>query len=106
MLRALDTTDELERYLHLKAEIRRLTDEMKELEPVIFDALTDEPEETCDYLGCRLTVGRRRTYAYSEAVEQRKEELGALKRLEEANGTARLVRHTGFVVVRGEHSPR
>ena len=75
MLRALDTTDELERYLHLKAEIRRLTDEMKELEPVIFDALTDEPEETCDYLGCRLTVGRRRTYAYSEAA--RAEEGGA-----------------------------
>ena len=100
MLRALDTTEPLERYLTLKAEIRRLTDEMKELEPLILDALMDEPEETCDYLGCRLTVQRRRTYAYSERVERMQEELKALKKLEEANGTAEITRHTGFVVVR------
>ena len=99
MLRALDTTEPLERYLTLKAEIRRLTDEMKELEPLILDALMDEPEETCDYLGCRLTVRRRRTYEYSGRVERMKQELQGLKKQEEANGTATLVRHTGFVVV-------
>ena len=99
MLRALDTTEPLDRYLNMKAEIRRLTDEMKELEPLILDALMDEPEETCDYLGCRMTVGRRRTYEYSEVVERRQEELKAMKKLEEANGTAEVVRHTGFVIV-------
>ena len=99
MLRALDTTEPLERYLSLKAEIRRLTDEMKELEPEILAALMDEPEETCDYLGCRLTVRRRRTYEYSERLERMKQELRGLKKQEEANGTATLVRHTGFVVV-------
>ena len=92
MLRALDTIEPLEHYLTLKAEIRRLTDEMKALEPLILDALMDEPEESCDYLGCRLTVSRRRTYEYSGRVE-------GLKKQEEANGTVTVVRHTGFVVV-------
>ena len=99
MLRALDTTEPLERYLNLKAEIRRLTEEMKELEPMILDALMDEPEEVCDYMGCRLTVRRRRTYEYSERVERIKQEMRGLKKQEEANGTAKLVRHTSFVVV-------
>ena len=99
MLRALDTTEPLERYLNLKAEVCRLTEEMKELEPMILDALMDEPEEVCDYMGCRLTVRRRRTYEYSGWVERMKEELRGLKKQEEANGTATLVRHTGFVVV-------
>ena len=100
MLRALDTTEPLEQYLTLKAEIRRLTEEMKELEPLILDALMDEPDETCDYLGCRMTVGRRRTYEYSGRVERMKQELRGLKKQEEANGTAKITRHTGFVVVR------
>ena len=98
-LRALDTPEPLERYLRLKAEIRRLTEEMRGLEPVILDALMDEPEEVCDYMGCRLTVRRRRTYEYSERLERMKQELRGLKQQEEANGTATLVRHTGFVVV-------
>ena len=99
MLRALDTPEPLERYLNLKAEIRCLTGEMKNLEPLILDALMDEPEEVCDYMGCRLTVRRRRTYEYSGRGERLKQELRGLKKQEKANGAATLVRHTGFVVV-------
>ncbi|WP_457651332.1 hypothetical protein [Rhodocaloribacter sp.] len=100
MLRYLDDERPLKRYLEIKAEMKRLEEELRELQPVILAALWEEPDERAEYAGYELTVGARRTYAYSERVETLKKELKALKKQEEQDGTATLIRHTSFVVVR------
>ncbi len=99
-LRYLDDQTPLIRYLELKAEIRRLEEELKALQPVILAALWEEPEHRTEYAGYELTVGTRRSYAYSEHVDRLQEELRALKKQEEQDGTALIKRHTSFVVVR------
>ncbi|GIV58259.1 MAG: hypothetical protein KatS3mg042_1172 [Rhodothermaceae bacterium] len=100
MLRYLDDPSLLTRYLELKAEIKRLQAELETLQPAILAALWEEPEQRAEYGGYQLTVGTRRTYAYSERVQALEQELKTLKKREEQDGTATLVRHTSFVVVR------
>ncbi|MEL6446287.1 MAG: hypothetical protein AAFQ86_18910 [Bacteroidota bacterium] len=89
-LRTLDDPADLDRYLHLKAEIKRLTAEMKDLEPVILNSLMDEDGDRAEHLGCVLEVRTRRRWSYSGYVDQLTDELKATKKLEEANGTAKL----------------
>ena len=104
-MRALEDLEPVRRFLELKAEIAERQAELDELKPLIYDALTDEPADfqsangsfTCD--GFRLTTGTRKTYAYSEQVQALSRELRSLKRAEERDGTAELVRATGYVVV-------
>lgn len=104
-LRTLDNPADLPRYLDLKAERKRLDAEIKALEPVIYDALTDEDGSTADVLGHRLAVRTRRTYEYSPAVDRLSDELGALKRYEEKAGVATCTRATGYVTVTKAPAP-
>lgn len=99
-LRYLEDETALIRYLELKAEIKRLKQELEDLQPTILNALWEEPENRTEYGGYELTVGMRKSYEYSERVARLQDELKALKKQEEADGTARLKRHTSFVVVR------
>jgi hypothetical protein len=96
--RALESPEPVRRYLHLKAELRRLTDEMKALEPEVWDAV-DEEGGAADFAGSRLESFVARTYRYSEAVEAAEAELRAMKEAERRAGTAVLTRATGFVRV-------
>lgn len=100
MLRALDTTEPLDRYLELRAEIERLQEELEALKPQITAALWDEPEQHTLYRGCEISLGERRYFDYSEHVSQLQEELRALKMLERANGTAKQSKHISFPVVK------
>lgn len=102
MLRYLDDEAPLQRYLEIKAEMKRLQAELEELQPLILTALWEEPDQEAFYQGYQLTVGTRRTYQYSEAVAALQKELKSLKKREEQEGTAVLSRHTSFVVVRAE----
>ena len=89
-MRHLDSIAPLDQYLELKAEIKRLDEEMRALQPLLLDALMDEPGETFEHRGYRLSIQRRRTYAYSEAVDALKDDLRHLRRQEEATGIAQI----------------
>ncbi|MEM8556802.1 MAG: hypothetical protein AAGG50_03060 [Bacteroidota bacterium] len=98
-LRTLDDPADLDRYLHLKAEVKRLTTEMKALEPVILNSLMDEDGDRAEHLGCVLEVRSRRRWSYSSYVDELAAELKATKKLEEANGTASLEAITSHIAV-------
>ncbi|MEM1268422.1 MAG: hypothetical protein AAGI08_00105 [Bacteroidota bacterium] len=102
-LRSLDEPAKLDRYLELKAEIKRLTAELKEIEPEILDALMAEPEEdgkqAVRHLGCEITVQRRKSYRYSEGLEEMMEDVKLLKAREQRDGTAEVVKETAFLRV-------
>ena len=98
-LRTLDNPADLDRYLSLKAERKRLDAEIKDLEPVIYSALLDEDGSTFDRSGLTLSVRTRRTYEYSPAVDALAGELAARKRYEEKAGLAACTRATGYVTV-------
>ena len=98
-LRTLDDPADLARYLHLKAERKRLDAELKALEPAIYSALLDEDGATADALGFTLAVRTRRSFEYSPAVDRLAGELKALKTYEEKAGVAACTRATGYVVV-------
>lgn len=99
MLRALESPEPLRRYLACKAEIRALTEEVKALEPLIYDALTDEDDGKAEAFGYALEACVSRTYAYSEAVAELEAEVRRLKAAERAAGTATVERATGYVRV-------
>lgn len=99
-LRALDDPQPLERFLELKAEIKRLEEELAALQPLILAALYDEPEQRTTFHGFELTIGTRRTWVYSEAVEKLEDELKALKKHEEQTGLAEVSRYTSYVITK------
>ena len=99
-MRALKNLDPVTRYLELKAEIAALTEELDELKPLLYDALTDEPGQTFTHHGFRFSVGLRRTFTYSDEVNRLSARVRELKKAEENDGTARLKSATGYVVVR------
>ena len=99
-LRFLDSDAPLQRYLELKAEIKRLYAELKELQPLILAALFEEPHQQTTYQGFELTIGERRTWDYSPKVKALQDELKALKKHEESTGLAAIKRHTSFVIAR------
>ncbi len=99
MLRSLESPEPLRRYLNLKASIRESTDEMKALEPVIYDALTDEDDGRAEAFGFRLEACTSKSYDYSPAVEALEKEVRARKSKERKDGTALVSRATGYVRV-------
>ncbi len=99
-LRALETDEPLRRYVEIKAEIQRLTDEMEALKPEITYALMEEPEERTIYAGCEITLSRRRSYEYSAELQAWEKALSDRKRIERLCGTAVVVKDQAFPVVR------
>ena len=99
MLRSLASPEPLRRYLDLKAQIKEATAEMKELEPTIYDALTDEDDGTAEAFGFKLEACTSKTYEYSPAVEALEKEVRARKATERKDGTAQVSRATGYVRV-------
>jgi|GEM_PF-1670672 len=104
MLRYLDDETTLARYLEVKAEIKRLESELKELQPQILSALWEEPDNQTEYAGFELSIGTRRTYTYSYRVRDMEKAVREQKKEEERQGTAELTRHTSFVIVRTKRS--
>lgn len=99
MLRSLASPEPLRRYLDLKAQIKEATAEMKELEPAIYDALTDEDGGTAEAFGFKLEACTSKSYEYSPAVEALEKEVRARKATERKDGTAQVSRATGYVRV-------
>ncbi|MEO1478061.1 MAG: hypothetical protein AAFV01_05735 [Bacteroidota bacterium] len=59
----------------------------------------DEDSGRAEHLGCTLEVRSRRRWSYSGYVDQLTAELRATKKLEEANGTAKLEAITSHIAV-------
>ncbi|HMB91804.1 MAG TPA: hypothetical protein VKP65_13210 [Rhodothermales bacterium] len=98
-LRALDINEPLERYLDLKAQIEHLTEELDALKPMITAALMDEPEQRTLFRGHEITLGTRKSYAYSEEVQALEKALRDAKTIERLRGEAAVIRYTSFPVV-------
>jgi hypothetical protein len=104
-LRYLESDAPLERYLEIKAEMKRLEAELKELQPLILAALWEEPEQKAVHAGFELNIGTRRSYAYTDAVKALEGEVRRLKKEADTQGLATLNRQTSFVVVRDANPP-
>lgn len=99
-LRQLEDQTPLMRYLQLKSELKRIEAEIKELQPEILAALWEEPEHQTAFMGHKLTIQTRKSFAYSDEVSILQKQVRDLKKHEEREGIASLKKHTSFIVVR------
>lgn len=99
-LRALDTTEPLDRFLEIKAQMAALTEELDRLKAEITDALWDEPEHRTLYQGCEITLSVRRSYQYSEEIQAHEKALKEAKMVERLTGRAIITREASFPLVR------
>ncbi|MEM8488698.1 MAG: hypothetical protein AAF564_24340 [Bacteroidota bacterium] len=100
MLRALDDASMLDRYIEIKAQISELQEELDHLKPYLLDALMDEPEQKGTYQGFNLLIQRRKSYAYSPAVEELEKTLKAAKEHERSAGLAEVVKDQAILVLK------
>ena len=99
-MRYLNDLTPIERYLELKDRRAAIDAELDELKPLITAALMEEDGEAYEFAGFRFSLQRRKSYAYSDRVKELEQQLRAIKRQEERNGTAELVRQTAYPVVK------
>ena len=100
--RAVHRTEEnpLARYLQLKAEIKSLEEELKELQPQVLEALWESPDNKSTLLDHELSIGTRKSYKYSEQVKELQHAVRELKKIEELDGTATISKHTSYIMAR------
>lgn len=91
----------LRQYLDLKASIEILEQHLDALKPVVFDIVTDHPKGIT-FEGFKFVASSRNSYEYSDAVKEADAALKAQKKSEEKDGTAALIKSTGFVRVEKE----
>ena len=94
--------ERLERYrkfIELKQKISELTAEVDKIKQDVLNDLFVEDRSECTIDGAKFTVGTRRRWDYSPAVVQMDNELKALKKLEEVNGSAMLLSEGNHVKV-------
>ena len=92
-LRALDTPDDLERFVSLTRQIRALEQERNALKETITEALQHEPpsdfgQQYVDFDGYRVELASRPRYIYSEAVTRMEKALRELKAKERKSRSA------------------
>ena len=98
-MRYLDDLSPVYRFLDLKAQRAAIDAELDALRPLLTAALMEEDGETYQCRGHRFTVQRRRSWAYSDRVSEAERDLKAMKRREERDGTAEIVRHVAYPMV-------
>lgn len=100
MLRALDDASTLDRYIEIKAKISELQEELETLKGPLLYALMEEPEEKSHYKGFELSLQRRKTYAYSDKVQELEKVLKEAKQAERGNGLAEVVKDQAILVLK------
>jgi hypothetical protein len=90
----------LDEYLKLKAQAKELEGRIKEMGAMITAELWDEPGNVFDHAGMTFAVGGRKSWTYSDELKAMQKQVAALKKVEEADGTATLKSHSSFLVVR------
>ncbi|MEM1093586.1 MAG: hypothetical protein AAGJ10_03200 [Bacteroidota bacterium] len=99
-MRYLDDLTPIERYLELKDQRAAIDAELNALKPLITAALMEEDGEQYEFSGFRFSLHRRKSYAYSDHVKALEQQLRALKKQEERNGMAELVKQNAYPVVK------
>ncbi|MEM1095787.1 MAG: hypothetical protein AAGJ10_14410 [Bacteroidota bacterium] len=99
-MRYLNDLTPVDRYLALKAQRAEIDTELDMIKPLLTAALMEEDGEVFDYRGHRFSIQRRKSYAYSERVDELAMQLRAIKKQEERNGTATLTKHSAYPVVK------
>lgn len=97
-----DSNQYLDRYAEIKMMISNLTTELEQLKPNLISVLEQQPEGKIKTEYTTAFITRRKVWQYSQEVENFKEQVKQLKKQEEENGTAVLIGHTIFPVVRNQ----
>ena len=105
MLRALDDASMLDRYIEIKAKISELQEELEELKGPLLYALMEEPEEKSEYRGFELGIQRRKSYQYTDAVQDLERTLKEAKDHERKSGAAEIVKHQAILVLKSKKKP-
>jgi P2-related tail formation protein len=100
MLRALDDASVLDRYLEIKAQLAALEEELETLKSPLLFALMDEPGQKALHRGFEISVQRRKTFAYSDKVQELEDVLKEAKAHEREAGLAEVTKDQAILVVR------
>ncbi|HCR49637.1 MAG TPA: hypothetical protein DIW24_08410 [Bacteroidetes bacterium] len=92
------------RYLELKSEIARLEAELEFVKSEVFYHVSEMGGRVA-FQEIEFLEQYRKTYEYSESIQQMEKALKALKKNEEAQGVAVLKKMTGFVVAKSITPP-
>lgn len=90
-LRAVGPEEEpiVARFIAVKREIEALKSELKQLKPTVTDLVMEQPDDMeATFDGVKLRVYFRKTYDYSDAVDEIKAKLKATRSYERAHGIA------------------
>lgn len=83
--------DVVKEYLDARAELAALEERVETLKFRVMDIVLDEPNgKLPSFLGCDITTSVRKTWGYSPNVKKFEKELAALRKMEQANGLARI----------------
>ncbi len=90
----------LEKFVSLKSQIDKLTDEYDSLKPQVLEFVSAKLNEvaTCD--GKYITISKRGTYEYSEKVYKLEKMVKTIKKGEEQSGLCKLTNVKKYVVVK------
>ena len=99
-MRSLDDTSVLDRYIDIKAQISELEEELERLKPEILHALMDEPDELADYKGVNFSIQRRKSYSYSEKVQELEGILKEAKAHEREQGIAMIEKQKAILIMK------
>ena len=100
MLRALDDASILDRYLEIKAQLAELEEELEALKAPLIYALMEEPKEQAHYKGFEVSLQRRKSYTYSEKVQELEDVLKEAKAHERDAGIAEVSKDQAILVVK------
>ena len=79
---------EYEKYAVLNAQIKALTEERDKIKVMIIDELCNSGMQNATTSVGKFTIFNLKTWTYTEEVEEKTEELKALKASEESTGDA------------------
>ncbi len=90
----------LDRYLEIKAQISALEEELEALKAPLLYALMDEPEDRVQHRGFDVVITRRKSYTYSDDVQNLETHLKEVKAHERSTGIAEVTKQQAILVVR------
>ncbi|MBN8588000.1 MAG: hypothetical protein J0L94_06710 [Rhodothermia bacterium] len=92
------------RYLALKSQIAQLEQELEVIKSEVFYHVSESGGKVT-FEDFEFIEQYRRTFEYSEVIQQMENDLKMMKKNEEAQGVATLKKMTGFVVAKPLKTP-
>jgi len=89
-MRELDDQSLMDEYLELKGQVAEASERMDKIKPELISALWSEENHSYDHKGFTFAIQVRRSWFYSASLIKMDNELKALRKVEQANGTAEM----------------